>query len=440
MNRPYPVVEERHLDPVPARRLLGRKRTRTVAEIPRGSANHRLVYRVDGEYLLDNAALPLHSPTVLDATHVSLVDVSRDTEVLVQLDIPSKDADLFTMRVTFVCGVVDAIAVVREGPHDVETALRAYLKGHHRIFELGLDYRLSEINEARRKLNAQVKAFTTLSPPAFLGMSAELASVEVLTPDELAKFQQSLREQERQYAIDFQQQENRQHLRSDETKYEHAMATRTQRHEFDLDANRRDYERFQYQEQHQAVADDPMSALRYAYSVGEISAKDFAEEVLRRDQQRIESARTDDQRKREWDRADERDEREWERDSVRRTWEAERTDNLEALRLENRRLELDRAERKRRQEWEREDEAFARESERGRLEANLGIIRELAQRGHLDTINLNLDKIVQTVLGEPADQLDGDETARGELAAADPDSPTSEDREDDVEVREEDAD
>ncbi|GAA1963685.1 hypothetical protein GCM10009754_39050 [Amycolatopsis minnesotensis] len=386
--------------------MLGPRRTRTVDEIPRSSANQRLVYRVAGDFVLDNSALPLNSPTVLGADHVSVVDVSRECEVLAQLDIPSADADSFTMQATFVCTVTDPIAVVREGPSKVETALRAYLKGHHRIFELGLDYRLGDINEARRKLNAQVKAFTTISPPEFLGLSAELTSVEVRTPEELAKFQQSLREQEQRHVIDFKLQEGRHHLHRDETEYEQRMAARSQRHQFDLDANQRQYDRYQYREHAGAVGSDPLSSLTYAYSIGKLDAKEFAEELLRRDQERLETSRTDERRRLEWEREDIRAQREIERD-----------------------------ERKRGLDWRREDAKLDRQDRRRQLEAKIEIIRDLAQRGFLDTANVDLENVVNAMV-TGGTEFEADRADVAEIAP--PADGARGERGDDVEMREED--
>jgi hypothetical protein len=446
MSRPYPVIEQRALDPVPGRRLFGRRPRRAVTEIPQGHANHRLVYSIEGAYVLDDSTMRPDSPEVLAASHVSVVDVSPGAEVVVQLDIPSKDADVFTLRATFVCGVMDPITLVREGPHDMESALRGYLKSHHRIFELGLDYRLTEINDVRRKLNAQVRAYTTIQPPAFLGLTAQLASVEVLTPEELAKFNQSLREQEQKYAINFRQQESQHLLDSDKTMYERHVEIGSQRHELDLDANRRQYQRYQHREQLDAVATDPRSALTFAYTAGDISAKEYADQMVRLDQVDVETAHAEAMRNREdareirlWDREDAHERREWERNVDRRVWEAQREDKAEDWRYKNRELDVQWEDRKRLQQWTREDQAFDREDKRRHLEANIEIIKELAQRGHLDTVNVNLEQVVNRILDEHRTPIDGNPTST-ELAPAQTKQPADDDRRDDAEVREEDAD
>jgi transcriptional regulator with XRE-family HTH domain len=42
---------------------------------------------------------------------------------------------------------------------------------------------------------------------------------------------------------------------------------------------------------------------------------------------------------------------------------------------------------------------FDREDKRKQLDARLEIIRELGKHGHLDTVNLNLDRVVNEILG-----------------------------------------
>jgi hypothetical protein len=439
MTMPYPIVEQRRLVPPPPRRLLGPRRTRGIDEIPATNAGQRLVYRVDGEFVLDNAALPLDSPTVLDATHVSVVDVSSDVEVFVELDIPSKDADKFTMQLTFVCTVIDPIAVVRQGSPSAASALRAHVKSHHRIFELGLDHALAEINVARRKLNAQVKAFTTVEPPTIIGVSVELASVEVLTPAEVVEFEQSMRRQDQQHRIEFGKQRSAQVLEHDKAEFAQVTAAEAQRAELERDADLRGYQRYQFTEQRRVVADDALSALTHAYTVGDISAKELADRVTGLETERLEYERTQAQERLEHERADRREQLDWKRESKRLKWEAYRADTAEEWRYRQRELEIKREDGQQSRKWEREDLAFAREDKRRELEAKIEIVRELAQRGYLDTANVNLEKVVNNMLAGTRDQAGPDSeeltelTPPPELKAAENDEAPG-----DVEEREED--
>jgi hypothetical protein len=428
VEHPYPVIEQRTLNPVPPRRMFSRgPRGRDGSEIPQPQANHRLVYRTHGEYVLDNSALALDSATVLEASHVAMVDVTTEAEVLVLLSIPSKDASSFTMRVSFLCTVHDPVAIVRDGATDAEAILRAYLKGHHRIFELGLDYAISEINEVRRKLNAQVKAYVTVMPPECGGMTVELASVEVLTPDELAEFERSRRTEQLKHTIDVERQHNEQSLIDYQTRYEQSREATSKRHDREVDAEQRDYERFQQRHTLDAINEHPFGALALSYTAGEIGPKEFAAEVARVQEQE----RADRQAELAQDREDLRARIEFEREQGRLRWEAERDDrvrdrqwaheyrmldreaeskkleieqaNLHAdleFEREQRRLhwEAKRDDRVRDQQWAREDRMLDREEQRREFEAKIDIIRELAKHGHLDTANLNLDRVVNNLL------------------------------------------
>ncbi len=458
-RKPYPIVADRVLEPVPTRRFFGRPQ-RGPGEVPVPSTGHLLVYRTRGEHVLDDKAMPLDSPKVVDASHVSVVDATRDTEVVVQLTIPSLDASYFTLRVTFLCTVEDPVAVVRAGWTDAESLLTGYLRGHQRIFEVGLDFGIDRINDVRRKINAQVRAYVTLSPPEFTGLAVDLASVEVNTPEELVKFQGALREEHQKHTVDTERLQNTQrrsdieqsHKQSQEVEEDvHTRRRESARREHALDAVERTTE----------TAGDPQRALALAYAAGEMTAKDYWEAVNQLRQQEITQDRED------WR---VRDEHRREQDKVR--WEAERADQAqdaelkrEELRLkyeaEMRRLEIEaehrrrehethlkeldfghdqartkweaeRADQVRTAEWERENRQLDREATVKEIEAKLDVIRELAKHGHLDTVNLRLDRFVNDMLGNqgtPALEADGGQ--RQAIASpAEPPSDESDDNED----------
>src|SRR5438270_6458100 len=152
MSQPYTIADQRSLDHAIRRGPHGLNgKSRTTDELPKAFAHQVLVYRVDGRYRIDDAdgLGPAHDD-VVNATHVSVVDVSRDRPVPVELDIPSQDALDFRVRVTFVCTVTDPLVVVRKGLYDAESALLGYLKRHHKIVQLGLEYQVTQINSVRR--------------------------------------------------------------------------------------------------------------------------------------------------------------------------------------------------------------------------------------------------------------------------------------------------
>ncbi|HEX6359671.1 SPFH domain-containing protein [Actinophytocola sp.] len=390
-KQPYPVVSEHFLAPVPRKSFWARgPHGRTADEIPRPLASQRLVYFTRGDYLLDTSALPLDSSSVMDASRVSVVDITTDTQVVVMLGIPSQDATSFTMRVTFLCTVEDPVAVVRTGGHDAEAMLSGYLKAHSRLFEVGLDYALTEINDVRRKLSSQVRAYVTVVPPEFAGMTATLASVEVLTPDELAKFQESLRDEQQKHTVDFERQRNEHRLKEQQQHYEHQREADGHRHARVLNAEQQDYERDQLSRTSDVVGGDPIAALVLSHAAGDISARELADELKELRRQEVAQDREDLLTRLEIER--ERDKAEWEADRLDR---ARRTEWAREDQLDRDKALL------RREMWEREDRKLERETELKQLEAKLEVIRELGKHGHLDNANLHLDKVVNDLLGGP---------------------------------------
>ena len=119
----YPIIKSGSLEPSPRRGLLGLgRRYRDGSEVPKADAHHVLVYRVNGDYLVDRGRLRLDDEQVLNATFVSVVDMRLGAPVVVEIPVPSRDASQFTMRVTFGCTVKDPLAVVRNGIEVADTA------------------------------------------------------------------------------------------------------------------------------------------------------------------------------------------------------------------------------------------------------------------------------------------------------------------------------
>jgi hypothetical protein len=469
MSQRYPIVEERVLNPSPKRGLLrlGRQ-LRDGGELPKPAAHQVLVYRVDGQYVIDAAQLGRDHEHVVNATNVSLVDMRRDAEVVVQLSVPSGEASEFTVLVTFVCSVSDAVTVVRDGQFDAEAVLHAYLKGHRKIFELGLDHRMSDINEVRRVMGAQITAYTTVKPPWIAGLTATMASVEVLTPQELVEFEKTRRGQRNSHTLQSEQQHYNQSLQADRQRGEYELqdlsqqhqhdlqyqahrqeqlaATERQRHEQFLDAERRESARRELR--HAAeILDGPRDAWLMAYAAGQVDAAGLAE-LLRaeRDRERaleqsqadrerddelfrLQQEREDRLRQLEWERQDrvltltaEREDKGWEREEAQQASVQNRQDRLQELL------------------WQREDrlrqEKTQREDQRHRLDVNLDVLREFAKRGHFDMVNVNLERVVTELIATPATELEAQNPP--ELTAPTTAEQSEDGRHDSADVREED--
>lgn len=420
MTRPYPIVTHWPLAPSPKRGPLGMgKKFREPDELPKAAAHEMLVFRVDGEYVPDFGRLGPRDEQVVRASHVSLVDMSRDAPVLVAVSIQSGEASAFTVHVTFTCTVNDPVVVVRDGVN-AATVLHSYLTSHQRLFELGLTRKFSDINEVIRDVSAQVRAYFEVRPITVPGMTIRLAGVEVLTPQELAEFQKTMRDKEREHALALTQQAQAHRLvyeseRDDQTLdevrrryrndveldqrgHERTVQVGDQRHRHDLEAvdrrhvhlietaddqhelrsaaARRQFERDQFERDLELVGGDTRKALLYALASGKLDQRELVSEL--RNEADRESAL-----------ADGREARDREYELLKR----ERDLDRQRLQLESDRYDQDaaRAERLRRYTVEREDE-------RRRFDANVQLVQTLAARGFLDTQNLPVEKILADVL------------------------------------------
>ena len=369
MTSPYPITDQRSLLQAGKHGPFGLSgRRREFDELPLVKAHEVLVYRVGGDYVIDNGRRGLDDDQVVEATHVSVVDMTRNTPVRVELAIPSAEASEFTVQVTFACTVTDPSTVVREGQHDAGISLLNYLRSHHRIFELGLDHKMSAINTVRRDVKAQVQAYTQLKPPMIPGMSIAMASVEVLTPDELVDFYKELRGQERDHTIasgrqryshdlDRAKQQSEQVL--ERMRKQHAQELEEQRQMFEqlLAEQRRTFTRAELAEVSESVGDDPLRAARFGHARGELTTAELMAQL---------------QAGKDREHADAE------------VWrEREREDRL-------RKLEWQRDDDRQREAWNREDRLHA-------LNVRLDLLKEVAKHGHLDEINLDVERLIQSL-------------------------------------------
>ena len=451
MTTPYPIVTEQALDPTPKRGVLGLgQRTRTVAELPRAAAHHRLVYRVPGgHYVMEDQAHRLSDDAVINATSVSVVDMRPDAEAVVELRMPSADASEFLVRVTFVCTVADPVAVVRNGVN-AAAVLDAYLKGYRKLYEIGLDFATADVNEVRRTMNAHLTAHSRLRPPQVLGMTARLTSVEVTTPQELIEFEKTRRGTRRGYLLDSEKEDLEVKLRHQREEGLFTLRDRTGRNQRELDEEKLAWqradaltkdrsERQQRQEESAflrgelretaEMVRDPTTALMLAYHAGQIDAQELADRLtalerskhdseqlaLERDRDdrrtdqavdrelelaRLEQARADARSEREEQRterlrqeeaarADREHQRTMEREQLR--WSREDEARQESARLEFKRwkhdVKRDAELRDREEQLQRDVHRLNAESHR--LDRNLETFKDLVKSGHLDYANLD---------------------------------------------------
>jgi hypothetical protein len=178
----YPIVDMRELH-LPGRTGRWKLGPRARVDIPRPREGHfALVYKVNNRFVLDHGRLRPRDNDVINASQVSVVDLSRQKQVEVELLVPSQDRSFFIVLVTFACTVDDPVAVVQGGIIDPGPILLIYLKSHHGYGQMGLGFPIAEVDEARRYINAQLDAYATVSGPVIEGMRVTMTSVEVRTP------------------------------------------------------------------------------------------------------------------------------------------------------------------------------------------------------------------------------------------------------------------
>jgi hypothetical protein len=303
----YPIVSQLELED-PAKRWRGKRRDRS--EIPKIKAHEILVWRVGDKYVIDSRQLRGSDDVVVDASSVSVVSVRPGTEVAVSFRIDSKDASLFTVRVTFICSVTHPDVVVRDGQVNVADTLLAYLRGYQDLFNIGLKYPITEINSARAEMAAQVKAYMTLRPPKIPGMRIDSSpTVQVETPAQIASYEDEARK--------------------------HWMEMRRQADEAELESRRQGHILDKAAKLNEAVADNAWAGLGIAVASGDMTSAEQAERLLQHDAEKEQVERltrearqyTVADRVAEWDHDERKDRIAWGRAQV----EAQRADKQESL-------------------------------------------------------------------------------------------------------------
>lgn len=379
----YPIIEQRSLPKAQRGAPWGiGPRSRTASDIPLPNAHEAVVYKSGGGYVIDDGRSGLDDEHVRNATNITVVDMRVKAPVLAQLTIPAGGGAEFTVQVTFQCTVRRPEVVVEAGLHDLEGSLTQYLKQHQPLHHIGEKSELSDVSEVRRDVNAAVRAYVMLRPPDYRGMDVEVGSVEVLTPEDYAEFEQqrlknrregqlSSEEQRQKHLLE---QENDQllHLRTAERqqfdqqlaaqasvnkqaldemqqRYEdmlarmrqqttHDIQSKQARHDQTIEADSLDH---QYRLRSAAIDGAIDGAQRLAAAIGadeselsgliptaagEISMTE-AHDRLSADREHRRQVEAEDQLRREtWKHDEERQERAWDRSDKRLRWESERED------------------------------------------------------------------------------------------------------------------
>jgi hypothetical protein len=361
----YPIVVQHELDDSVRRGPLGLLKRRDLDDIPKIKPHEVLIWRVGSRYVLDRRELRAHDDTVVRASSVSVVSIRPDTEVEVSFRIDSEDASEFTVKVTFICSVLDPVVVVRDGQVNAADALIAYLRGYQDLFYLGLEHPIKEINKVRTKMAVQVKSYLTLRPPKIPGMVITSATVQIETPPVLA---------------------DRGRLTN-----EHEIELEIEDHEARLDSRRHDH-LLKKANRMGAISRDPEAALNLAYADGGIASPEYANELQQRQESRLQRDRTDAiaATTRQHDLDDRYEQRKYELEDRTAQWRYEKK-------------QWTREERKAELEWQRAQIEARREdnqeAQRAQINANIELLKLYAANGHLDTHNADIEDLIRRIHG-----------------------------------------
>jgi len=363
---PYPIVAQHELDDPVRRGPLGLLKRRDLDDIPKIKPHEVLIWRVGSRYVLDRRELRAHDDTVVRASSVSVVSVRPDTEVEVSFRIDSEDASEFTVKVTFICSVLDPVVVVRDGQVNAADALIAYLRGYQDLFSLGLEHPIKEINKVRTKMAVQVKSYMTLRPPKIPGMEITSATVQIETPPVLADMGRLTNE--------------------------HEIELEIEDHEARLDSRRQDH-LLKKANRMGAIGHDSEAALNLAYADGGIASPEYADQIHQREESGLQRDRMDaiaaTTRQHELD--DRYDQRKYELEDRAGQWR-------------NEKKQWTREERKAELEWQHAQIEARRkddlEAQRAQINANIELLKMYAANGHLDTHNADIEDLIRRIHGD----------------------------------------
>ncbi|WP_433677952.1 hypothetical protein [Nocardia sp. CA-119907] len=289
----YPILDQRHLDVVPRRGL--RRRVRELKDLPRPSAHEVLVYRVNGEFIVDTGGFKATHSQVVEASHVSLVDISLHAPVVVEIVIPAAGATTFTVQVTFECTVTDPALVVRHGRADARSFLESYLRANHQVLGLAQGHTLAEINTVRQKLNRWLLDEAERNPPVEPGLEIRMSSIEVLMPAELAVFERQRRELWQSTVLDAERADLTHSLVSKLEDQHHGMQEARQQREQKLSAELHRFHLHEVEKHFEKIGAGPQFALYLALIRGELTSVEFANRLQgesdREDTRRQEAAK-----------------------------------------------------------------------------------------------------------------------------------------------------
>ena len=346
------------------------RKSREGTEIPKIRPHEVLVWRDGNRFIVDPRELRAHDHTVVHASSVSVVSVRPGTEVPVEFRIDTRDSAKFVVRVTFSCSVVDPVIVVQNGQVNAADALLEYLHAYPDLSQLGLEYSVTDVNKVRKAMAAHIKAYMAHYPPKIPGMEIGTATVHVETPVTLGKIQEINEKQLIQLA---------------EQAAEAAVAAQVEDGILATKSKLSD------------AIDDPWQATFYAQAEGTLTGQEAAQQLQQLYDAEEQRAQVESMAKKTRKQAKEERDAQWAHE--REVWERQQTEQRDKEKREDR---------------------------RDQIKANLELLKTYAERGYLDTANIDIENFISRIQGEVPDaprarEVSGED--RLELSEGQPSAP-----------------
>jgi hypothetical protein len=190
----FPVLFERGLGE-PRRRVFGLLAgVRDRSEIPLQRPGTVLLFYDGRVWTQATGRVSGAEEFVRRALAVSVV-WTRNRHVNVEFSIPSLDpADDFTVVATFRCVVTSTRDAAEEGPIDVVERLRSFLQRDQALLHSGVQHRVEALHAVRQRVAQRVREYCAAEAPGIAGVSVDLMTASVLTPEGLRAHTRKVRD------------------------------------------------------------------------------------------------------------------------------------------------------------------------------------------------------------------------------------------------------
>jgi hypothetical protein len=163
------------------------------------------------------------------------------------------------VRAEFACSVIDAARVVEDG-RQIRSSLLAYLNACPRIHDIGQQHGIDELLEVQEQVQAQIRAYTEIQPPAYPGMLVRVVGTDVLTPAILKEQEHSRRATERAHEEELARRERELRISQIEQRNSHLLRTDKLGRDHEFETLTKDYARDRRRGEHKDEVDARLHA------------------------------------------------------------------------------------------------------------------------------------------------------------------------------------